>query len=121
MNDLITCSRCGVTFRGHQCPYKVQRKREKDRQSDRFRNTAVWQKKREEIKIRDKYLCQVCLRNLYHTINFLNSKSVEVHHITTINEDYNRRLDNSNLICLCSFHHKMAENGGIKKENCTTL
>lgn len=113
---LKTCKMCGVVQEGHICPYRKSRQKTKDRQSDKFRNTAIWQRKRDEIKIRDRFLCQVCLRNLYHTINFINHKAVEVHHITTIQEDYNRRLDNDNLISLCSYHHKMADKGEIPKE-----
>ena len=113
---LKTCKMCGVVQEGHICPHRKSRQKNSDRQSDKFRNTAVWQRKREEISIRDRHLCQVCLRNLYNTINFINHKSVEVHHITTINDDYNRRLDNDNLISLCSYHHKMADKGMIPKE-----
>lgn len=115
MNDYVTCSRCGVVRRGHRCEYRTSRKKSGDRQSDAFRNTKVWQRKREEIKIRDRCLCQICLRDRYNAFSFLNYKTVQVHHITSIQEDYNRRLDNDNLICLCAFHHKMAEEGQIPK------
>ena len=116
MGDYVTCKYCGVTTRGHVCPHRKSRYKSGDRQSDKFRNTIVWQRKREEIKCRDKWLCQVCLRNRYNTLSFLNYKTVQVHHITPINEDYNRRLDNDNLISLCSYHHKMAEEGQIPRE-----
>lgn len=114
--DMVTCQYCGIVPRGHQCKYKKSRQKSGDRQSDRFRNTKVWQLKREEIKQRDRHLCQVCLANLYNTINWLNYKGVEVHHITPMQEDYNRRLDNDNLISLCSYHHHMADNGEIPRE-----
>ena len=113
---LKTCKMCGVVTEDHICTHRKSRQKKGNRQSDKFRNTAIWQKKRDEIKVRDRYLCQVCLRELYNTINIINHKSVEVHHITTINDDYNRRLDNDNLITLCSFHHKMADKGDIPRE-----
>ena len=69
-----------------------------------------------EIKQRDRYLCQCCLNNLYNTMSMLNYKAVEVHHITSIKEDYSRRLDNDNLITLCIFHHKMADKGEIPRD-----
>ena len=116
MNDYVTCKYCGITTRGHVCPHKKSRKKSGDRDSDRFRKTKQWTNKSLEIRQRDKFLCQVCLRNLYNTMDFLNFKTVEVHHITPINEDYNRRLDNDNLISLCSYHHKMAEQGQIPRE-----
>ena len=114
--DLVTCKYCGITERGHICPHRKSRVKKGDRKSDKFRNTKVWQLKREEIKQRDRHLCAVCLANLYNTINWLNYKNVEVHHIEKLEENYSRRLDNSNLISLCSYHHKMAENGEIPRE-----
>ncbi len=49
-------------------------------------------------------------------MSWLNYQGVEVHHITPINEDYKRRLDNDNLISLCSYHHHMADNNEIPRE-----
>ena len=111
-----TCKMCGIVEEGHLCPYRKSRQKSGDRESDKFRNTAIWQKKRDEIKQKSKYLCEVCLEGKHHTLNTINYKNIEVHHIVPIGEDYNKRLDNDNLICLCSFHHKMAENGIITKE-----
>ena len=114
-NDLVTCTHCGIVKRGHQCPYKKSRQREKDKASDKFRKTKAWTKKSIEIRQRDKYLCQVCIRNLHNTLDFLTYKQIDVHHITPIAEDYNRRLDNDNLISLCRYHHKMADDGLIER------
>ena len=111
-----TCQYCGVVSENHICPFRKSRQKSGDRQSDRFRNTKAWQNKREEIKQRDRHLCAVCLANLYNTINWLNYKGVEVHHIEKLEENYNRRLDNSNLVSLCSYHHKMADKGEIPRE-----
>ena len=111
-----TCPRCGVVSQDHICPYRKSRKKGGDRQSDRFRQTKAWTSKSIEIRQRDRYLCQVCLRNLYNTLSFLTYKAVEVHHITPIEECYDKRLDNDNLISLCSYHHKMADHGQIPRE-----
>ena len=113
--DLVTCRYCGIVPRGHRCPHKKSRQKDDDRQSDRFRKTKAWTQKSIEIRQRDRYLCQCCLNNLYNTIDWLNYKTVEVHHITPLQEDYNRRLDNDNLISLCSYHHKMADKGDIPR------
>ena len=113
---LKTCKMCGVVQEGHICPHRKSRQKTGNRQSDKFRKTKLWTNKSIEIRQRDKFLCQVCLRNLYNTLSFLNYKTVEVHHITPIEEDYNRRLDNDNLISLCSYHHKMADKGDIPRE-----
>ena len=114
--DLVSCSHCGVVRRGHTCPYRKTRKKTSDKKSDRFRHSNVWTTKSLEIRTRDKFLCQLCIRNLYNTLDFLNYKNVDVHHITPIEEDYNRRLDNDNLVSLCRYHHKMADDGIIPKD-----
>lgn len=114
--DWVTCSRCGkIVERGHNCPYKNKMYQKKDTNANKFRNTKAWLKKSIEIRQRDKYLCQVCINNLYNTINCFNTEKLEVHHITPIEEDYNRILDNDNLITLCNTHHRMAELGKIPR------
>ena len=116
ISEYITCSRCGIVKRGHICPHKTYRKRERDSKADAFRKTKRWTDKSIEIRQRDRYLCRVCEANLYNTIRQINADKVEVHHIVPIAEDYNRRLDNDNLISLCNYHHKMAEAGQIPRE-----
>lgn len=116
-----TCSRCGVVYEGHQCPYKVHRKRDKDSNADKFRKTKAWTNKSIEIRQRDRYLCRVCEANLYNTVTQINFDKLEVHHITPINEDYDKRLDNDNLITLCNYHHKLAEAGHIPREELQKL
>lgn len=116
MSEYITCSRCGIVKRGHICDKKKPRNNTRDSKADKFRKTKAWINKSLEIRQRDRYLCVVCINNLYHTINTYNYNKLEVHHITPINEDYNKRLDNDNLITLCNYHHKMAERGDIPKE-----
>ena len=116
MSDYVTCKYCGIVNRGHICPHRKKRIKKGNKQSDAFRKTKAWTNKSIEIRKRDRYLCQMCLRNLYNTLDFLNFKMVDVHHITSLEEDYNRRLDNDNLISLCRYHHKMADDGKIPKK-----
>ena len=116
MNDMVTCKYCGIVPRGHICPYRRSRQKSGDRQIDRFRKTKQWTEKSIEIRQRDRYLCRVCEANLYHTVNQLNWKNLEVHHIVPLCEDYNKRLDNDNLITLCKYHHTMADSGEIPRE-----
>ena len=115
---LKTCSHCGVVDASHVCSYRKPRYKDKDKNSNsnKFRTTIAWKKKSIEIKERDKYLCRVCINNLYNTINVYNYNKLEVHHIVPIQEDYNKRLDNDNLITLCSYHHHMAELGEISRK-----
>ena len=116
-----TCSKCGVVPEGHICPYRTYRKKDNNSNANKFRKTKGWTKKSIEIRQRDRYLCKVCIKNLYNTINTYNYDKLEVHHITPIEEDYNKRLDNDNLITLCNYHHKMAECGDIPREELYNL
>lgn len=70
---------------------------------------------RDYIRKRDSNVCQICVRNLHGTIDRFNFKNLSVHHIVSIEEDYDKRLDEDNLITLCSRHHEMAEAGTISK------
>lgn len=113
---LKSCQYCGrIHNSGYICPYKPIRK-SKITEADKFRWTSLWQKKREEIKQRDLYLCQICIRQLYKTIVKYNTEELEVHHNVPINEDYNKRLDNDNLLTVCHSHHEMCESGEIPRE-----
>lgn len=89
--------------------------RERNSQADRFRNTRIWRRKSESIQARDLHLCRVCLTKQFNTKLQHNSRRLSVHHITPIAEDYDRRLDDDNLITLCSYHHELAECGGIPR------
>ena len=111
-----TCSHCGIVPENHICPYRTYRKKERDTQANRFRSSKAWTNKSREIKEKSKYLCEVCIENKYHTINQFNFNKLETHHIEPLCENYTRRLDNFNLVVLCNYHHKLAENGEIPRE-----
>lgn len=113
---LKSCKYCGKI---HDSKYNCPRKPVRDNKAtdiDKFRWTKAWQKKRNQINKRDNYMCQICIRKLYGTQHQYNYEDIEVHHIVSIAEDYSLRLEDSNLICLCSHHHKMAELKKISKE-----
>ncbi len=111
----ISCAYCGrIHERSYDCgrkPKRVKRKYEKDA----FRSTYAWQRKAEEIKERDKFLCQICIRDLYDTTNRINSEDLSVHHAIPLRESFDKRLDNDNLITVCGMHHEMAEKGLIPR------
>lgn len=118
MARLKSCSYCGkihpVDFDCGKKP--VYKKPEKKRsEEDRLRGLQVWKKKRKHINQRDNYMCQVCLRNLHNTQDIINTGTINVHHIVSMVEDIDMWLDDSNLICLCKYHHKMADDGLISK------
>ena len=94
------------------CKLKPAHKKHKDdTRARRFRNTAAWQRKRAEIQERDNYLCKVCL-----TRNTITYDSTEVHHIEPLEERYDLRLDDDNLITLCGEDHIKAEKGTINRQ-----
>ena len=96
----------------YNCPKKPVRQRQDNRQS-KFRSTYKWTKKAQAVKRRDGYLCQVCLRGLYHPERQYETEGLEVHHIQTVASCYEKRLDGYNLLTLCKRHHKMADAGKI--------
>lgn len=108
---LVSCKYCGgLHERGTVCPKKpVDNK--KGTKMDKFRWSKSWQKKRLEINERDKFLCQVCLQEGKY-----NYKDLSVHHIDSLLERWDKRLDNCNLITLCREHHEEAERGEIDKD-----
>lgn len=113
---LKSCQYCGkIHDSKYVCSKKPQRKKQTT-EADRFRWTSSWQKKREEIKKRDLYLCQICIREKYNTIYKYNTEELEVHHNIPINKDYDKRLDNNNLLTVCHSHHEMCEAGKITQK-----
>lgn len=117
---LVSCSKCGRVHERGQCTinYKRVYKNKGVSRADKYRSTSDWQRVRGSVVVRDKYLCQLCIRGL-HTVNtsrLYNNITIEVHHINPINEDWESRNDESNLISLCVHHHKMADRGEISRE-----
>lgn len=111
-----SCKYCG---RVHDENYRCNKKPIKRKKTDdivRFRNSPRWQKKRKHIKERDNYLCQICVRELYGTKRKYNSDNLQVHHAVPINLSEDLKLDENNLITLCSMHHSMCDKGQIPYE-----
>ena len=78
-----------------------------------FRSSQSWQDKRKKIKERDNYLCQICVRNLYNTERKYNCEKLQVHHAIQLNADKTLKLEDSNLITLCEYHHYLCDMGDI--------
>lgn len=114
-----SCAYCGRIHKfGQSCPLRPAKKYKKESTKiTRFRNSKQWKHKRIDICERDLYLCQVCIRKLYNTLGReYDGQKVQVHHIVPMVEDWGRRLDDDNLITLCTYHHSMAEDGEIPQE-----
>lgn len=112
-----SCKYCGgIHESNYVCDLKPKRKDYTERSEiDKFRSTRKWTNKSLSIKKRDMNLCQVCIRKIYNTISTYNYINLQVHHIIPIHEDWEKRLEDDNLITLCSYHHKLAENGKINR------
>ena len=107
---LKSCKYCGrVHDRKYDCGKRPVKIYKRTSAADRFRHTSAWQQKREEIKERDNYLCQICIRNLYDTKKIMNYENISVHHAEKLEENYEKRLDNDNLLTVCEQHHKLCD------------
>lgn len=96
--------------------YKSKYKVFEETNVDGFRSTKLWQMKRAEIRQRDRNLCQICFRELYQTIKRFNYDNLSVHHCEPLNEAYEKRLDNDNLLTVCEYHHRLCDNGTIPQQ-----
>ena len=82
---LKSCKYCGkVHDSRYDCGRKPVRRKKIRTTQNSFRSTQAWKQKSLEIRERDHYLCQVCLRNLYGTISRYNNRQIEVHHIVPL-------------------------------------
>ena len=111
-----SCKYCGKV---HEEEYKCNKKPMKKKKIDdivRFRNSPKWQKKRKKIKERDNYLCQICIREMYGTKRKYNPNNLQVHHAIAIRSRDDLKLDENNLITVCSMHHEMCDSGEIPYE-----
>ena len=88
---LVACSRCGVIHERGDCKIQdgySERRIKKRGEVERFRSSALWQRKRKKILDRDKHLCRVCLDGKYVPKAITNQR-LEVHHIVPIVENEN--------------------------------
>lgn len=96
----FSCPYCGRMHpAGYVCPKKPKHKwyRKVRGQNERFRSSAAWQKKRIETLERDHYLCRIC----FEDDHVINNAGLQIHHITSLDRDFEQRLDTNNLITLC--------------------
>jgi 5-methylcytosine-specific restriction protein A len=119
---LRACSCCGRLHEyGVACPHKIiQRTKESSGAAvedltariRRFRNSQSWQRCRAQVRQRDKGLCRCCFFRHHR----LTTGALSVHHITSLEKDFDRRLDMDNLITLCHACHEDAEAGLVSPQ-----
>jgi len=108
---LKSCGRCGNLHEKNQvCPKREARKKQLT-YIDKWRNSKTWRKKSLEIRQLDLFLCLICKDK-----GFYNFSNLSVHHIVPIAQNWELRLENSNLITLCIACHTLAECGDISRD-----
>ena len=103
----FVCSKCGKIHRkGFVC--KVGQRLYQGGRERKLRSSYAWTEKSKQIRDSTHYLCEVCKAQ-----GVINYDGVEVHHITKVRDDESLLLDNFNLICLCTAHHRQADEGKL--------
>lgn len=101
------CPECEVKTeqeRKQNIKYYKQNTYERDSKYNKFYKSKEWIKVRQVAISRDHALCKDCLAK--NTITSYNT----VHHIIPIKEDWSKKLDIDNLICLCESCHRRRHN-----------
>lgn len=108
---LSYCKYCGKIHdvTNEPCKELIQHRIERNKlikrsRAAKYRSTIDWQKTRERILLRDGGVCRLCLKK-----GILISVGIQVHHITKVEDDYELRNVDSNLISLCSTCHAIVE------------
>ena len=73
--------------------------------------------KKAKIVRRDFHLCRVCNEGSYGVFGVPGlDQELSVHHIEPLEERFDLRLDDGNLLTCCSRHHRMADDGDIPRD-----
>lgn len=126
---LKSCQYCGrIHDSKHTCPEKAQvisiRQQQRSASNKKiydFRRSPKWTIKSQNIRQRDNYCCQLCIRGLHEPSRQFETDDISVHHIIPIAEDWDKRLDDYNLISLCKHHHDMAEQGEVGRDELLSI
>ena len=119
---LRSCKYCGRIHDPRQeCPQKKKMSAERymyrcGTKADRFRRTNAWTAKSLMVRDRDRFMCLCCAAQLDGTVRVVETEGLSVHHIVPLEEDFELRLDETNLITVCSVHHEMCEKKEISRE-----
>ena len=99
-NRTYTSEQLDTRRRETQKRYNTDVREGKDSKYTEFYHTRAWNRTRQQVLIRDNYLCQHCLRK-----GIVNDKHLIVHHIVELKRDWNKRLDMENLEAVCRTCH----------------
>ena len=115
---LRACKYCGrIHDSKYDCGMKPKYRGKINNKKELFRKTRVWTELSKQIRERDNYLCQLCTRKIMMNDDMKQYEydNISVHHIYSLQEDFDRRMDPLNLISVCSYHHELCENDRIKR------
>ena len=105
---LCTYCKAKVPF-GTKCTCEIQHTKDKynqykhdrkDKQEQNFYSGRDWIRLRDMIRCKHNGMCVIC----YMKDKQITQQNV-VHHIVELKENFDLRLDEENLICLCNNHH----------------
>lgn len=123
ISRLKTCTYChkihdsSVKCGGKKDYYREKNGRySKDKDYISFIKSKEWRNKSVEIKLLDSYCCLLC-----KSLDLTSPTYLEVHHISKVRNNFEKRLDNDNLITLCVFHHKQADSNNISSSELCEL
>ena len=107
---LRSCTKCG---RIHDINFKCNGGGRLPKTTEQaLRCRSSWTLKSKDIRKRSLYLCAVCKDQ-----GILKADdNVEVHHIRKLRDYPDGLLEDDNLVCLCTYHHKQADQGELDAE-----
>lgn len=104
------CSKCRKVHKDELCPHRkpFERKRKQPKQSGR--GGRAWQRTREFIFTRDRFLCQICLgKGIYTSVELHGANHGVCDHITPLGQDGSNSHDNLQTICQSCDKEKTAQ------------
>lgn len=108
---LQSCKWCGRMHPlGFTCQ-KKPKKRRKNTEAQRFRDSYRWRLTRKHVNERDGHMCRLCLLAGEIVVDGLST-----HHIIPLEETMEYAEDADWCITLCDTHHEEAERGDHDRE-----
>lgn len=89
---------------------KVMRRDIEDGSPRTFYQSRLWRNKREQVRGRDNYECQMCMED-----GEVGDGDV-VHHIEHLRDRIDLALDEDNLVTLCYYHHNVVHPEKLNKK-----
>lgn len=125
MARMISCQYClGFHKKGSECPkkpktdYKFKKENldEVNKMENKFYSSSAWQRLRNSVMRECGYKCYVC-SNVFPYFDVRHyTEANQVHHVEWIRNNWQKRLDVDNLVCLCTEHHNLIHQNEIRNK-----